>query len=737
MRRPKYGLLFALAAFAACSSGGDDGGTDPVGTIALSLLPTSASIPQGGSSTVAATLTRAGGFTGTVNLTVEGAPAGASATVGAVATTGSATTATVTIQIGATTTPGTYNLTVRGTATGLTDATAPFTLMVPAAGSFALAIAPAGAVTMQVGQTDNSKTVNITRTGYTQAITLVAENLPAGLTAVFTPNPATGNSATLALTASNVVPNTYTITIRGTGPAALKTEEALESLDATTTLQVTVNAAVTGGFTIATNPAPSVNVVRGNSVDATILVNRTGGFAGNVAFSVTGTVPGLTVNLNPTNTNGNTATLTVTTTAGLAAGPYPLVIRATSAGLADQTANLTVNVSAVGGGGNATLNWSACSALQKPVFVAFVDGTGTNWTKVNGVGDVYTFSITQGKGGYAYVIVGGSGNPTITVAHLTQAELTSGASNFCGTAPSGETVNGTVTNLPVGFTGSINFGGRNTVVATNSAFQFTNVKDASFALVGYARSPLGIGSGDRAFLDRPLNPANNGSVGAVDFSHSTKSFNPALGSITLNGFSAGEATSQGMIFYTGTGAEVCTPANLYGVQVTASPFNAYAIPVDRHVAGDVHQLTIIASSGTTTTRILTEHFGDIVTRAASPFVMPQALPIPALSDAGGAYKRPSGTITGVPAEFDVFFAMTYVGQTVARAGSLTASRGWAVGNNVTLTFPDFSALAGWNNVWALAPGAAAQVTMAATGGNFAGGCTAGVRLVTSSYTGVI
>lgn len=120
-------VLLATAVAMGCSSG--DGGTEP-SAITVVILPVSASIAQGGSSTFDATLTASGNFTGAVNLTVSGGPNGVTGVVSNFQTVGLVTTATVTINVGFATPPGRYALVVRGTGTGVTDATAPFDLTV-------------------------------------------------------------------------------------------------------------------------------------------------------------------------------------------------------------------------------------------------------------------------------------------------------------------------------------------------------------------------------------------------------------------------------------------------------------------------------------------------------------------------------------------------------------------------------------------------------------------------------
>jgi hypothetical protein len=127
-RLTRYGLALLTAAVAVGCK--DDGVTDP-GAIALALNPTGGSVAQGGNTTATATLTRSGNFTGSVTLSVTGAPAGVTAAVSNIQTTGAVTTATVTV--GAAVAAGTYPLVVHGTGTGVTEASANFTLTVTAA----------------------------------------------------------------------------------------------------------------------------------------------------------------------------------------------------------------------------------------------------------------------------------------------------------------------------------------------------------------------------------------------------------------------------------------------------------------------------------------------------------------------------------------------------------------------------------------------------------------------------
>jgi hypothetical protein len=95
----------------------------------LEVTPAGASIFQGESATVGATLTRSGG-NGAVDLTVTGVPTGVAAVVSNVQSAGLVTTATITLDVSGSITPGTYDLVVHGIWIGVTEVRAAFALTV-------------------------------------------------------------------------------------------------------------------------------------------------------------------------------------------------------------------------------------------------------------------------------------------------------------------------------------------------------------------------------------------------------------------------------------------------------------------------------------------------------------------------------------------------------------------------------------------------------------------------------
>jgi len=454
MRLPNSRQLASLAMLlvlaAACKKKGTDGptGPGPTPTIAVSVNPGAATVLPGGSTQTTATLTRGGGFTGTVNLTAEGAPAGVTATIGTPQTSGTTTNAPVTVQVGTGVAPGSYPIVLRGQGTGVAAATAtfqltveptpdyalgvapgtvslvqgatrndiaisltrtnftgavtlalggtvpagvtatfapaaptattatmtlvvgesvtpgtytltvagtaapgarstPFVLTVTQAGSFGLGMAPVGAVTLQPGTSDASRTITITRTNYPPEITLVAEGLPTGVTASFAPDPIAGNSTVMTLTAAANAPTggPHTITIRGTGPLALRVRDA-NTLDATAALTFQLSVIPLGSFALGLPAACAANfeIRQGGYDDRRIITITRTNYAAPIQFSLEGAPPGLTVGFDANPVTGNAVRLRFTPSPSVPAAIYPMVLRATGPGSTDKTIPLSVDV---------------------------------------------------------------------------------------------------------------------------------------------------------------------------------------------------------------------------------------------------------------------------------------------------------------------------------------------------------------------------------------------------------
>jgi hypothetical protein len=101
------------------------------GDYTLFISPATLSLPQGQQGTATVNIARTGGFTGSVGLTVNGAPAGMTASLNPTNTTTNSS--TLSVAVGASVAAGDYTLTVNGSATGIAAKSA--TLSVSVTGS--------------------------------------------------------------------------------------------------------------------------------------------------------------------------------------------------------------------------------------------------------------------------------------------------------------------------------------------------------------------------------------------------------------------------------------------------------------------------------------------------------------------------------------------------------------------------------------------------------------------------
>jgi uncharacterized membrane protein len=331
MFKVPWRAVSALALLTAIGCG-DDGGSEPEGSISVSGSPTTLSVPQGGSGTVTVTLTRGGGFGEPVNVTVEGLPSGVTASVAPTSLTGTTTQAVLTVTVTNSVAAGSYTATIRASAAGIGAATTTFVLTVTAQAAYTLTATAASAVPGASG----TSTIAIQRTNFTGPVTLTLENPPAGITGTFNPTPANGDQSVLTINvAPTVAPGTYNLTVKGaaTGPG-----------EKTTTVALTVTAAPT--YTLSVTPT-TLPINAGDNGQATVNIARAN-FDGTVTLSLDAPPAGITATFNPAGVTGPTAIATINVAANVAPGNHPVTIKGTAAGTADKTTILTVTVAAAG-----------------------------------------------------------------------------------------------------------------------------------------------------------------------------------------------------------------------------------------------------------------------------------------------------------------------------------------------------------------------------------------------------
>src|SRR5207247_4878342 len=126
---------------------------------------------------------------------------------------------------------------------------------------YTLSLAPA-ALTIVQGA-NGTTTVTITRTSFTDAVTLSLGNAPAGVTGSFNPSAPTGTSSTLTVSVGMAVaPGVYNLTVNGTGSPGNRS----------TPLTLTVSAAP--DYTLSLSPA-ALTIGQGATGTTPVTITRT------------------------------------------------------------------------------------------------------------------------------------------------------------------------------------------------------------------------------------------------------------------------------------------------------------------------------------------------------------------------------------------------------------------------------------------------------------------------------
>src|SRR6184192_3364862 len=198
------------------------------------------------------------------------------------------------------------------------------------AADYTLSLAPA-ALTIVQGATGNT-TVTITRTNFTDAVTLSLGGAPTGVTGSFNPAAPTGTSATLTVSVgAAVAPGVYNLTVAGSGSPGNRS----------TPLSLTVSAAPDYALSLA--PA-ALTIGQGATGTSAVTITRTN-FTGPVTLSL-GTAPaGVTGSFSPAAPTGTSSTLTVSVGAAVAPGIYNLTVDGTGSP-GNRSTPLTLTVSA-------------------------------------------------------------------------------------------------------------------------------------------------------------------------------------------------------------------------------------------------------------------------------------------------------------------------------------------------------------------------------------------------------
>ncbi|HET7420395.1 MAG TPA: hypothetical protein VFL27_08440 [Candidatus Dormibacteraeota bacterium] len=251
---------------------------------------------------------------------------------------------------------------------------------VPPPPDFSLSASPASQTVIQGSSA--TITVNVARIGgFSGSVTLTVSGLPAGASGAFSPNPATGASSTLTVTADpTTAVGSYPLTVTGTGG----------SLTHTASATLVVSAPPPPDFSLSVSPG-SQTINQGATTAYTVNVTRVSGFGGAVTLSVSGLPATAAGSFSPNPATANASTLTVTSSGSISPGSYPLTITGTSGSLTHAASatlvvsppppcsSATLSPAATSQPVGATIHFTAtasgCSSPQFEYWVQYLDGS--------------------------------------------------------------------------------------------------------------------------------------------------------------------------------------------------------------------------------------------------------------------------------------------------------------------------------------------------------------------------
>jgi hypothetical protein len=185
----------------------------------LSASPGSQNVLPGGTATYTVTATPFNGYSGTVNLTVSGCPTGATCSVNPTSIPlPPAGNSTLTVQTSSSTPTGNYTVTVSGNDGSVTHTTS-VTVVVS---GFTVTAIPASLTVKKGGRAIYTASV-VAMNGFNGVVTFSVSGLPSGATASFNPTTVTGaGSSTMTVSTSNKTTGTFSLMIKGTSGAEVK-----------------------------------------------------------------------------------------------------------------------------------------------------------------------------------------------------------------------------------------------------------------------------------------------------------------------------------------------------------------------------------------------------------------------------------------------------------------------------------------------------------------------------------
>lgn len=324
---------------------------EAAGTLEIDVAPDALTLEQGTAGSAEIDVTRTD-FTGVVDLSTEGAPTGMTVAFDPASPTGDAS--VITVTVGGEVAADTYDLVIRGEATGtdVPDATTELTVTVTevTGPAYSISLDPDALMLDQAQpqgfvQGDGPARVNVGTisvavarvNGHTATVALSLIEAPAGVTGVFSPAEVTGDASELTVTVGqSVEPGEYDLFVRGTD----------ESLDPRLA-QLSLVVSPAPGYELGLDP-DGLSLEQGEAGDVSVTLERVN-FEGEITLTLDGEPAGVTGTFGGNPVTGEASTLTLSVSEAVAPGGYDLTVRGEASGLTNRTAALTLTVTEASG----------------------------------------------------------------------------------------------------------------------------------------------------------------------------------------------------------------------------------------------------------------------------------------------------------------------------------------------------------------------------------------------------
>lgn len=532
-------------------------------------------------------------------------------------------------------------------------------------------------------------TITVQRSSFDKPVALAIQGqLPPGISAEFAQSTLPAGTSTTLLTvevAGNATPTTNaSFTVRASGEGV--TEQ---------TQMVTISVTITGTYTLGLLE-PGLSVAQGGGGNATVLVTRNNGNAGDVALSV-GTLPaGVTATFAQATTTAGAGSLIVTASAGVAQGTYPITITSSSPGhTPDQSTTLSLVV--VAAPATASVSMAFCGG-DLPAWFAYRN-EGFQWQQLGPTGNGFTFNATQ-RVAVAFVFVGAGGSD-FNVYFVDRSELAFFDESQCGGS---RNYSGSVSGLATGQSALITLGPSNDLAnASAPTFSLEQVPNGALDLVA-ARGVVASGtfpSPDRLIVRRGLDLPTGAVIPDLNFS-AAESFAPATASATVTNVPSGAQSSVQSSLLTATG----TLGLLQYTQSATMPVSLYFVPSDKLLSSDLHEIYADATqSNNSVGQGYVEYTATIGDRTLA---LGAALTAPTVTTPGsGAYSRPLAAFSS-QADYSAVVLARFLQSSLNTSVfvTLVATDTYHGGTPGTwaLAVPDFSGTAAFDDSWMLRTG---------------------------------